>query len=928
MIPLTTLQEWKSLPTTSENAELLGVFVRECWDNQELDTFWEMSLLLSDMYAYLQDHGNALSVLEELYSKNVTEDQKKLLVLIDKEIALFLKTEDFDKLQALLKTRSRYAEGNPHQEAMQQFYLSVSLEGLKQEKDALEALLSIPDNMSSANQVSKYLKCSMLSLKLNQVGEARHYYEKALLFDSQRKNPIFHLVLSDMALATGKLQQALDEFEQYFLKSKIKSRYLDRYLILCEKSDRLDEGKAFYELYRDSMLKSNAKSSKQAFFEAALSLFERIRDKEEMTRIRRYLNESLSSEELPEIAFFGYYHELSMRLAILQSFSDRRDLFLRMSRVLGDFVELKRLYFMVHEEKGVLGYVFSKSLLLERHVSDSEVMNSSFSSIAYATQEPKLLFSGDAILKDDELGGFLVSIPSVDAPSVAILATFSNREKYDRIHKLLFAFTVALQARLLDLDEKLNHMELVSTPDIIASTYSIGTLRIDGPRAVNCNKVVQDWFQLTGESCEVDTLLACFSPRLFVDDFLNQKKRIVEMTKNDTHFTFELSPHVSGTSIHLYMRKVEIAVSEPTQKSISIQEVIENATANYSVMIFRFADVFEGKHILSLERLNAYEQSLQELPNIAEGKYVSRESLGIGIEAVCFETTDKRVLSRIDRDFVEEITKLTKSVELVKLISTFVTMTKKTNYTSLIDDLLRENSRQVEGLVFVERATLNQNRLATEWINEMAKNKFQSLFFSKTDIVTVQNNAKSTSVLFVDCPPHLDELSFERAMQESLFCWDIDELAIKKILMQLSLNSEHEFLWNVITRPSLFLRRFDSLYKKLQKLNAVSRLKLVFSLKGATLDFLNELTEKYPLISFGIRDMEDCSLTDLSLIPKESTWVVCEKTLEFLRLLDWNHLDILYVHQGETLRKSTLEQLGIHAYYSSKMERIPITQTS
>ena len=135
-------------------------------------------------------YDKIVKLLERALSERVVQEQASRLKLTEKLVTTLLKLEDFDRLLPVLKTRkSLIVKDNDI--LMQKFYEAVCFEGLDENKKAIAALLSIKDNISNQNLVNKYLKLSMLTLKDNDYEKAQEYYNLAVFYDKQKKNPTF-----------------------------------------------------------------------------------------------------------------------------------------------------------------------------------------------------------------------------------------------------------------------------------------------------------------------------------------------------------------------------------------------------------------------------------------------------------------------------------------------------------------------------------------------------------------------------------------------------------------------------------------------------------------------------------------------------------------------------------------------------------------
>jgi hypothetical protein len=143
----------RSTITIEELKKLLSV------SKLEKDSILSLDILLylAESYRVLRMHDETIELLETEINNSFFSDKETRIRIIDDLVRTLLRTEDFIKLKSVLFNRERFLT-NEHQKIMQKFYYAVCHEGLKENKLAIEYLLSIKDNISNSNLVSKYLE--------------------------------------------------------------------------------------------------------------------------------------------------------------------------------------------------------------------------------------------------------------------------------------------------------------------------------------------------------------------------------------------------------------------------------------------------------------------------------------------------------------------------------------------------------------------------------------------------------------------------------------------------------------------------------------------------------------------------------------------------------------------------------------------------
>jgi len=267
----------KSQETLDDLKALLSMSKQDKNSILAMDTI----ITIVELERYLRHHDESVKFLEEELNLEFFTSQEDRLKLIEEMIKTLLRTEDFIKLESILHNRERYLT-NEHQKVMQKFYYAVCYEGLKEYKKAIDVLKSIKDTISSNNLVSKYLKLSMLYLKENNLQLARENFLHAEKFDIRRNNPIFCLAESDILYIEGDYLGALGKYQEYFIKSKNKHRYLDRFILINIKLNRLDEAWKFYQEYLPTMSSIISKNYRLVFYESALELATLLKNRSEI----------------------------------------------------------------------------------------------------------------------------------------------------------------------------------------------------------------------------------------------------------------------------------------------------------------------------------------------------------------------------------------------------------------------------------------------------------------------------------------------------------------------------------------------------------------------------------------------------------------------------------------------------------------------
>jgi hypothetical protein len=319
-----------------------------------------------DFVSYLienKSYDYLIEVLEKLINDEVFKNRNDNLKLIDKLVSILLKTEDFTKLNSLLDYRLSYLS-NESDLIMQKFYKAVCYEGLALYEESIETLLSIKDNISSKNLVNKYLKLSMIYLKVSDYDNAQKYYNHALKFDKLASNPTFLLAKSDLLNAKGDYLNALKAYEEYFIKTKNHYRYIDRFINLNIALNNLADAYSFFSRHRDIMNKVLSKHSRLQFYKAGLRLVKKLNKTEDIAILSEKIEE-LETSFKPFNNIYEFYNQF-IRDNYHKTFIKKRDIILNLFNYLERLELYEKMVYVNLDNDQINIKHYTKGLLLEK----------------------------------------------------------------------------------------------------------------------------------------------------------------------------------------------------------------------------------------------------------------------------------------------------------------------------------------------------------------------------------------------------------------------------------------------------------------------------------------------------------------------------------------------------------------------------------
>ncbi len=464
----TRFNELSSQPKDEDLIQELIILQEESLKENDADVYLKTSHLLFDTYVNLGDYDLATSLFFSILKENRFEAYKTVLEIIDKLVGLLLKTEDFKQLENLLKLRERYLPGTPTPQLMQKFYMAVCQEGQKLYREAIQTLVGITDNISNNNLVSKYLKLSMLYIKTKDFEASKAAFERAKIFDKQLKNEMFYLVASDLAYYEEDYEEALKQFQAFFIKTKVKTRYLDRYIYINIELNRLGEAWRFYKEYLPKIAKSASKNYRLQYYQAGLILSNKVNDIDEAAVLHERIRSLETVNEEIVDTFDGIKTLLAFSAAKIR-FKSKRDIILELYRVLASLSDFDRILYLFPSNDGLVLYTFKKGLLMEKTFTLSQYRNTLLEEIINQDL-PFHLFSKEDILKQVD---YLTNTAFVANQYSTILAykimsmqttdgymiTFMEKDKqFDYINRLLQTTKSILEEKLT-VQKLLDHHE-------------------------------------------------------------------------------------------------------------------------------------------------------------------------------------------------------------------------------------------------------------------------------------------------------------------------------------------------------------------------------------------------------------------------------------------------------------------------------------
>ena len=634
--------------------------IEEALRNKQEEVVKEAASLILNHYKDVQMHDEVIAYAKQLIQRKYIEDYPTLIKISDQWIQAALKSEDYLEMEEAIAFKEQYLGHFPKEQTMQAFYRAVAYEGQKKYALAIDSLLLVPDTLSNANLTSKYLKLTMLYVKIKNTELAKEAFQFALLYDPQRRNEIFDLARCDLYASSGEYIDALHSFEAFFIKTNQKLRYLDRYIDINCELNRFDEALRFAKEYEPKMAQSFSKNYRIQFYEAIVRLAKQIKDLDLLEHAQHQL-EQISVRTIEQKSIDEALHLWAENKTL---YDKERDIALEVFRLLSSVLPHVRFDWIESIGSGFSIYHFSKDRLYEKKISNNDfiqccvqmhgetlvVHHNEYPTFHdYWNEESILLESKYALVKPIhyESGniGFFVAIADEETSYDLLLSTFSRA-------KSLFALKLHHHRVMKQLRTSKNQLMDIVTKQMILS------IRITAGYVFFETALSKDELGFSTDIVSFETFQNRFRMpnTVYLDELMHGKisKLILMDGKNHLHF-YQVYSYSQEESIQLYLieqkAKEDLSVqTDSIRRFTHIKALLSEAKPPVSIMLI-YKGAFSNLPFLFQQQLQL---RFEEFIRKAIGTYHSTSvPLFSGFRAELVKSTDKRVLTRMVRQIQE-----------------------------------------------------------------------------------------------------------------------------------------------------------------------------------------------------------------------------------------------------------------------------------
>ncbi len=795
----------KSYQSMTHDDELIAsvseLFLHTKKEN-DYDIFIETAIFLTDLYFENNNFDNIHLLFNDVIGLKDEMSQAQILKALYKYLQCLLKLEEYEKILNILDTHYQYFYTNENNDIMHyHFYKSLAYEGIFNIESAISELEQIKDNISKGNMINKYLKLGLLYIKNNNLGKANEAYNYSLMLDPSKKNEMFLLVKSDLLFSEGKFEEALREFESFFIKASNKYKYLDRYILINLKLKRYDDAYRFYNQYISKQELHLSRNNLYSFYKAGYILFTELNLKDEMKDVLHELNkykpvkEKVNIENLEDRIIYKLIKTRSEPI----KFTKIRDIIYYYFKLISLEMSLNRLaYFSVFEETKI--YTYSKGLLLEKNLTSEEINNSVLFEIINSelTVYKKKDFIDYKTLKNED--SFIESHKIFDEASTfgyIIIFLDKSIEAYTKIFTILenvILYKIYEYLRVID-----QNFTIESLKKLFAK-HNYGVFSLINNNVKFIDNESQKLLNMNNVLMPFTIFSTYFKEEVFEDDFSLKSEMTLTLNSNE-------SIRFKNICIDNDIWSIFFNVTEDTIKEKNFLDYFyyQNGFKNLNKFNEEIVDFYEKNYAILGVKLD-FDYLLQsfikdniytKIYNILSNKHSNFYYLNDGCFIMLLDTVDKRNIINIYNNLCDELYEINlknisgfafknlkgkKAGEIIKMIS--FSLKKREHGLSFFDNENKITEAKLESFTEYAKNIIN-NKVKVSTLKEIVdysthKVKFHYLeifsgeLYSKIDLIDMLVNNNLYEKLF---NIYLQEITNIEEKQLPLII-ECDELAV------------------------------------------------------------------------------------------------------------------------------------------------------
>ena len=882
-------------------------YYEEMLSNQKNDT----SLYMTTLFEYInlltidKEYDLLINVLEKPLEDTFISSKENRLVIVNKLVEILLKTEDYVKLKGVLETRKDLISKDSEL-LMQKFYLAVCFEGLDEIDNAITTLESIRDDISSKNIVNKYLKLSMLVLKNNDLDLAKKYYSKAIKFDTSKNNTTFLLAEVDLLMAEKNYLKALEVYQDFFIKTKNKYRYLDRYIYLQIALNNLSDAYAFYQKYYDVIKRVLSKESRFRFYQASIKLMSKLRKFDELANLEKLLVDLFVSKT-PFTNSYDYILNV-LDSSINQKFLKIRDIIHFVFKKMDNTSFFSKIVYTKLDSGKANLLHFSKSLLLEKTLDIDVRKNNIFSNLINQNykeiydKDDFSIFEDDLFLRENDSYIFVKEIENF-----SYLVCYVAKDDFYNIKKFFDISCLILKKLINDLYNHGKNDKLLKNILSMYSTEETGVFLIRNNQIELLNEYSKVLLSESRNFVSFEDFQNHLIKNIYIDELVKKDNIILKYQKEDI---IEINFSILTDDLDIYLFGRLFKKKENVNKYRRFDDLV-NFGFNFdgSILMFNLRNYHDFMKDYSYNRYdNFYEKIYGIFRESSRSHFHSAYKEGMDNFYLVLKTKDKRVLKRINDD-VLDFSKLEADIRIsgvnfnqtldfesiadLKYLNSLTTSSNRVLFESANYRTNREVARTI--LINLENIILEKNlKLCYKLICDWKTNKFHYIYVDLLDKVLLGNKDSLNRVIKAN--------NLEAK-------WD-DIVSLTLIKDVRNYNRSSVFFMDVSCKTILDKKTFSKIIGR-KNTKSFSGSSIVYILDYV--DYLNYKKQLDLNITFGFKNVFDnLKLSDIEDLDKAEFLIVNNSELNnknfsyFYEIISKKDIKLIYDHESYDLSRSFL----------------------
>jgi hypothetical protein len=839
-------------------------------------------------YAYGLDYLNFIKNQASL-SKH-----QDIIRLHNLYIEILLEIEDYPSLLNILLSKEKYLQ-NKKEKAIHFFYMAIAYEGLNQIDQAIDALEKIDETVSSQNLTNKYLKLALLYLKQKRLKDAKAAYEHAKVFDSEMTNDIFLLVRSDILFFEGQTIDAMKVYEDFFIKSKRKWSFLNRFIRLSLALDRKKDAYDFYLRYKDKVMDHSSIQAKKLFFQEILGI---LKDHypDDFIEANNVLT-SIERKQPLDFDDFNYFHMILNHLRNHTIYDKVRDIVRDLFIDLNQTGAFKKMAYIELVDASIRMYHYSKKLLLEKTIDHTHpIYDDLRNKQAQKTYQKNDIQGFDFVNEDIDY----IFIENIEEDK--FLVTYLEQAQFDLAKRLTILSSHILKEKFNHLVLQLKQRQDTKALKQVLDHKKQGLFKLHQNQMIPLNDQAKLWLGKNQEMLAYEDFQASLEPKLYIDQLTHQ---------NHFDLTYKGQPYHLTTATIDFDCYLLFEKQGPVQQS---QKDDWQAHESHSICLI---DIHNHEALIESLSYQHYQMQMntliQSLPKLS-----NHHLLDVLVEAnhlfyLLLDTRDKRLPDRL-LDKAHQVLGHSYDLRLTYLPFNTPIESMKDRLLHLLSLTTTDEPKQLTEKII--RVNEEKRHLYLQTIQSLIKNKRLKLL--DHFVLDWQTHSKKYHVIDVDDLSVLtDKAQLNQVLLNESLAILFDRLVVNQVLEKLKDINQKATWFIPITKASIqskkalnyLFRRFD-IVKQHQFVLLMDDVSYQ-SLSKSDKDYLYDKDIQLCIKNYSLAINQLMNTDPIDYIIIEPELFEHEFAKEMIQMIEKRFNIIIYNHQDKELLKTKLQALKI-----------------